>query len=153
MATLLLLKAEFEVLTSTILRMTFAGATEAHLLAAQIGAAGVSFTLAPARPYPESWDYRRVYVLTGPPLSQKTAVIILVQHGVTLALGVHSEYDARFELAWVRHALRPSTPLTIRARPRWTQTALSTTNVDTALGLDGEDLVVYQRDGLFDLES
>ncbi|KAJ7448120.1 hypothetical protein FB451DRAFT_1187869 [Mycena latifolia] len=71
MATLLLLKPEFEAPTSATLRMKFAGATDAHLLAAQIGAAGVSVTLAPAHPYPASWDSHRI--LPGPPLSRKTA--------------------------------------------------------------------------------
>jgi hypothetical protein len=60
MATLLVLKSEFENVHHTTLRMTFAGATEAHLLASQIGTAGVSVVLAPARPYPETWDYRRM---------------------------------------------------------------------------------------------
>jgi hypothetical protein len=60
MATLLHLKAEVDASAQTSLRITFAGATEAHLLAAEIGAAGVSVVLAPARPYPASWDYRRV---------------------------------------------------------------------------------------------
>ncbi|KAJ7452323.1 hypothetical protein FB451DRAFT_1145370, partial [Mycena latifolia] len=91
MATLLLLKAEFEVFTSATLRMTFARATEACLLAAQ----SVSVILAPARPYPDSWDHHRVSVLPGPPFSQKTAVTTLLQHGITLALGVQSEYAAR----------------------------------------------------------
>ncbi|KAJ7452267.1 carbohydrate esterase family 9 protein [Mycena latifolia] len=152
MATLLLLKAEFEASTSETLRMTFAGATEAHLLAAQIGAAGVSVILAPARPYPESWDYRRV--LPGPPLSRKTSAMTLLQHGVNLALGVQSEYDtrnARFELAWA--ALDADGAIDYA-----TAMALSTTNMDKALGLDsadaeGEDLVIYQGGGLFDLES
>ncbi|KAJ7452320.1 hypothetical protein FB451DRAFT_1374163 [Mycena latifolia] len=118
MATLLLLNADFEASTSTTLRITFAGATKAHLLA-HIRAAGVSVILAPARPYPESRDYHRV--TTSP-----------------LALGLQSEYAARtviyarFELAW---------------------TALSTTNLDKALGLEGEDMVMYQGGGLLDLES
>ncbi|KAJ7448123.1 hypothetical protein FB451DRAFT_1411466 [Mycena latifolia] len=105
MATLLLLKGEFEVSTSTTLRMTFAGATEVRLLAALIGAAGVSVILAPARAYPESWDSHRMYS-SQPPLSRKTAVTTLLQHGATLALGVQSAYGARnviyarFELAW-----------------------------------------------------
>lgn len=60
MATLLHLKSEFESAQHSRLRMTFAGATEAHLLAAEIGAAGVSVVLAPARPYPATWDYRRM---------------------------------------------------------------------------------------------
>ncbi|KAJ7448176.1 hypothetical protein FB451DRAFT_1054018, partial [Mycena latifolia] len=121
------------------------------LLLPRIGAAGISVILAPVRPYPESWDYHRI--LPGPPLSRKTSVTTLLQLDVTLALGVQSEYDAHFELAWVRHSPRPSRPLTNR-RPHWTQTAPSTTNMHKSLGLDSaEDLVIYTGGGFFDLES
>ncbi|KAJ7448142.1 hypothetical protein FB451DRAFT_1567335 [Mycena latifolia] len=91
-ATLLLLKAEFETPNSATLRMTFAGATEAHLLATQIGAAGASVILAPRAPVPRI-----------PP--HTAAVTTLLQHDATLVLGVQSEYAARtviyarFELA------------------------------------------------------
>ncbi|KAJ7735556.1 hypothetical protein DFH07DRAFT_1065042 [Mycena maculata] len=152
MATLLLLKSEFESSTHSALRLTFAGATEAHLLASQIGAAGVSVILAPARPYPETWDFRRI--LPGPPLSRKTSVTTLLEHGVNVGLGVTSEYDtrnARFEIAWA--ALDADGALDYT-----TAMALSTTNLDKALGLDaadleGEDLVVYHAGGMFDLGS
>ncbi|KAJ7105170.1 hypothetical protein C8R44DRAFT_715403 [Mycena epipterygia] len=151
MATLLHLKSEFESAQHSRLRMTFAGATEAHLLAAEIGAADVSVVLAPARPYPETWDYRRV--LPGPPLSQNTSVMTLLEHGVKVALGVKSDYDARnarFELAWA--ALDADGAIDYA-----TAFALSSTNMDTALGLDadnaGEELVVFQGGGMFDFES
>ncbi|KAJ7452273.1 hypothetical protein FB451DRAFT_1050925 [Mycena latifolia] len=70
--------------------------------------------------------------------------------------------SARFELAWVRHFLRPSAPLINRAQAALdadgaidyaTAMALSTTNLDKALGFEGEDLVIYQGGGSFDLES
>ncbi|KAJ7628031.1 hypothetical protein DFH06DRAFT_1272898 [Mycena polygramma] len=153
MATLLVLKSEFDAGHSDALRMTFAGATEAHLLASHIGAAGVSVILAPARPYPETWDYRRV--LPGPPLSRKTSVMTLLEHGVNVALGVTSDYDARnarFEVAWA--ALDANGALDYP-----TAMALATTNLEAALGLDpsrldvGEELVVLEGGGMFDLES
>ncbi|KAJ6454889.1 hypothetical protein C8R47DRAFT_1228500 [Mycena vitilis] len=129
-ATLLVLKSEFDAGHSDILRLTCAGATEAHLLASHIGAAGVSVVLAPARPYPETWDYRRV--LPGPPLSRKTSVMTLLEHGVNVALGVTSDYDARnarFEVAWA--ALDANGTLDYP-----TAMALATTNLEIALGLD-----------------
>ncbi|KAJ7075534.1 hypothetical protein B0H15DRAFT_894200 [Mycena belliarum] len=152
MATLLHLKGEFDALSTSSLRMTFAGATEAHLLAAEIGAAGVSVILAPARPYPATWDQRRI--LPGPPLSRKTSVVTLLEHGVNVALGVQSDYDARnarFELAWA--ALDSDGVIDHK-----TAMALSTNNMDKALGLDhitlhGEDLVIYQGGGVFDFDS
>ncbi|KAJ7078720.1 hypothetical protein B0H15DRAFT_1025782 [Mycena belliarum] len=152
MATFLHLKHEFETRGGSSLRMTFAGATEAHLLAAEIGAAGVSVILAPARPYPATWDHRRV--LLGPPLSRKTSVVTLLEHGVNVALGVQSDYDARnarFELAWA--ALDSN-----GAIDQATAMALSTSNIEKALGLDSadlmaEELVIYQGGGMFDFES
>jgi hypothetical protein len=60
MATLLNLKAEYEDTTARSLRLTFAGAAEAHLLADEIGKAGVSVILAPSRPFPSTWDQRRM---------------------------------------------------------------------------------------------
>ncbi|KAJ6455316.1 hypothetical protein C8R47DRAFT_1328912 [Mycena vitilis] len=154
MATLLVLKSEFDAVHGEALRMTFAGATEAHLLASHIGAARVSVILAPARPYPETWDYRRV--LPGPPLSRTTSVMTLLEQGVNVALGVTSDYDARnarFELAWA--ALDANGTLDYP-----TAMALATTNLETALGLgyahpdvEEEDLVVLEGGGMFDLES
>ncbi|KAJ7448186.1 hypothetical protein FB451DRAFT_1054038, partial [Mycena latifolia] len=130
-----------EASTSATLHMTFVGATEAHLLAPQIRAAGVIVILAPVRPYPASWGFRRMYS-SGPPLSRKTAVTTLLQHGATLALGVQSEYAARFELAWA--ALDADGAIDYMPL---------TTNMHKALGLEGEDLVISQRGRLFDLES
>ncbi len=60
MATLLHLKSEFEASSTSTLQMTFAGAAEAHLLAPEIAAAGVSVILSPSRPFPGSWDQRRM---------------------------------------------------------------------------------------------
>lgn len=60
MGTLLSLKAEYETASGSILRLTFSGAAEAHLLAKEIAAAGVSVILSPARAYPEKWDARRM---------------------------------------------------------------------------------------------
>ncbi|KAJ7251954.1 hypothetical protein C8J57DRAFT_1187793 [Mycena rebaudengoi] len=151
MATLLKLKAEHASVKGENIRMTFAGATEAHLLAPEIGAADVSVILSPSRPYPESWDRRRI--IPGPPLSSKTSVTTLLEHGVNVALGVKSDYDvrnARFEIGW---AALDSAGIIDQA----TAIALSTTNLEKALGLnrDGlvEELVAYYGGGILDLES
>lgn len=60
MATLLELKAEIEDLTARPLRLTFAGASEAHLLASEIAEAGVGVIVTPTRPFPSSWDQKRM---------------------------------------------------------------------------------------------
>ncbi|KAI6103408.1 hypothetical protein F5141DRAFT_1293329 [Pisolithus sp. B1] len=67
MATLLRLKAEYENRTSKTLRLTFAGASESHLLANEIASAGVSVIVTQPKPYPHTWDERRI--LPGPPLT------------------------------------------------------------------------------------
>lgn len=59
MATLLQLKADYDATADHPLRLTFAGALEAHLLAPQIGKAGVSVIVAPGRPFPGTWEMRR----------------------------------------------------------------------------------------------
>jgi hypothetical protein len=60
MATLLELKSEIEDVTARPLRITFAGAAEAHILAPQIAAAGVGVIVIPTRPFPASWDQKRM---------------------------------------------------------------------------------------------
>lgn len=59
-ATLLLLKQETEAHTGKRIKMTLAGATEAHLLAKEIGEAGVGVILVPVRPFPFAWESRRM---------------------------------------------------------------------------------------------
>jgi len=67
MATLLRLKAEIEhkVFSETNLhkelKFTFAGATEAHLLARELRHARVGVLVHP-RPFPYTWESRRMYV-------------------------------------------------------------------------------------------
>jgi hypothetical protein len=60
MATLLSLKSDYEQSTGKSFRMTFAGASEAHLLADEIGKADVSVVLTSPRPYPGTWEKSRM---------------------------------------------------------------------------------------------
>ncbi|KII89857.1 hypothetical protein PLICRDRAFT_40029 [Plicaturopsis crispa FD-325 SS-3] len=151
-ATLLRLKAEVEDHTGHRLRLTLTGAAEAHLLAKEIGEAGVSVVLASARPYPTTWDHRRI--LPGPPLSYESSVTTLLSHNVNVAIGVIDEYTARntrLDLAW---AALESDGRVSKAQAL----ALATTNLESALGLEwsdaaAEDLVVYEGGDVFDFES
>lgn len=67
MATLLRLKAEVEhkIFSETSvhkeLKLTFVGATEAHLLVRELRHAKVGVLVRP-RPFPHSWESRRMYV-------------------------------------------------------------------------------------------
>jgi hypothetical protein len=60
MATLVNLKREFEDITWKKLRLTFSGATEAHLLAEEIAKADISVILTSPRTYPFNWEQRRM---------------------------------------------------------------------------------------------
>lgn len=62
MATLISLKSEVERSLSlpAPLRFTFTGASEAHLLAQELGQAGVGVVLTQPRPFPKAWETRRM---------------------------------------------------------------------------------------------
>ncbi|KAN0129746.1 carbohydrate esterase family 9 protein [Lactarius tabidus] len=101
-ATLIELKREIEAITGHPLRMTVAGATEAYLLASELAEAGVGVVLTRARPFPETWDRRRI--LPGPPLSEDSAILRLLAHGVTVGVGIDEPSSAaatRFDLGWI----------------------------------------------------
>jgi len=65
-ATLIKLKGEVERVKGSTIELTVAGATEAHLLAAELGVAGVGVVLSPARPFPATWDRKRMCVFYFP---------------------------------------------------------------------------------------
>jgi len=60
MATLIMLKREVEDVIGGKMRMVFGVATEAHLLAKEISDAKIGVILFPSRPFPLSWDQRRM---------------------------------------------------------------------------------------------
>ncbi|THU92884.1 hypothetical protein K435DRAFT_967524 [Dendrothele bispora CBS 962.96] len=61
MATLIKLKydTEMDSHSNARIRMTFTGASEAHILADEIARAGIAVVLTPSRLFPRSWDARR----------------------------------------------------------------------------------------------
>ncbi len=59
-ATLILLKKEVENLKGHTISLTIAGGLEAHLVAKELGQAGVGVVQLPARPYPTTWERRRM---------------------------------------------------------------------------------------------
>ncbi|CAE6350761.1 unnamed protein product [Rhizoctonia solani] len=151
MATLLELKSEIEDLTSIPLRLTFAGATEAHIIAKEIAAAGVGVIVIPSRSFPASWD--RARVLPGPPLSQDSLIAKLLKANVTVGVGVVEAWEARnarFDIGWT--ALESNGDI-----KKQDALALGTTNLQKLLGLEGNellgDLVAYHGGDCFDLAS
>ncbi|KAF9014304.1 hypothetical protein BDQ17DRAFT_1386733 [Cyathus striatus] len=150
MATLLTLKSDYDLDTGHSLRMTFVGATEAHLLAKHIKEAGVSVILTSPRPYPGGWDQRRL--LPGPPLTRLTSITALFDEGINVAIGVVDEATARntrFDIAWA--ALEANGQLSKRDA-----FALVTTNLEKALGVPPgapQDLVAYKGGDALGFES
>ncbi|KAI5115486.1 hypothetical protein M0805_007780 [Coniferiporia weirii] len=159
-ATLLLLKQEVEEKTGTTLRLTLSGASEAHLLAKEIGEASVGVILNPVRPFPATWEKRRI--LPGPPLSEESALIHLLKHNVTVGFGVlggdlpplitqWAARNTRFDVSWAY----------IEAGGRMTKSeaiALASTNTERLLGVDlvtslQGDLVATEGGDLLDIQS
>ncbi|KAJ3528819.1 hypothetical protein NMY22_g9254 [Coprinellus aureogranulatus] len=145
-ATLLILKKEIEVETRKEIKLTLTGASEAHLLAKEIGEAGVGIILIPSRPFPLMWEDRRI--LPGPPLTNQSAIEALISHGVVVGIGCQEIFQARslpFDLAWAA----------IEAGGRFTKEeaiALGSTNVERLLGVerdpDSVELVATRGGGL-----
>ena len=59
-ASLIKLKKEVEASKGVELKLTVAGAAEAHLLAKDLGEANVGVIVTPSRPFPATWEMRRM---------------------------------------------------------------------------------------------
>ncbi|KAF4871764.1 hypothetical protein CGCSCA1_v009182 [Colletotrichum siamense] len=75
------------------LRLVVVGGAEAHLVAEQLASAGVGVILAPSQSFAVSWDQRRA--LTGAPLTNGTAIDVLVNSGVLTAIGLEEDWLIR----------------------------------------------------------
>ncbi|KAH0421556.1 carbohydrate esterase family 9 protein [Colletotrichum camelliae] len=75
------------------LRLAVVGGAEAHLVAKQLASAGVGVILAPSQSFAISWDQRRA--LTGAPLTNRTAIDVLVNAGVLTAIGLEEDWLIR----------------------------------------------------------
>jgi len=100
-ATLIVLKKEVERHTKKGIKLTIAGGGEAHLLAKELGKANIGVVLNPVRPFPASWESRRI--LPGPPLTAESQILRLLDHNITVGVGVLESWEARnarFDLGW-----------------------------------------------------
>jgi hypothetical protein len=59
-ATLIMLKKQVEGQKGDAIKLTITGASEAHLLAKELAAANVGVIVNPSRPFPASWEDRRM---------------------------------------------------------------------------------------------
>jgi len=86
---------------TTPIQLTISGASEAHLLARELGEANIGIILNPVRPFPTVWEARRI--LPGPPLTAETSISTLLAHNVTVGVGVLESWEARntrFDIGW-----------------------------------------------------
>jgi imidazolonepropionase-like amidohydrolase len=149
MASLINLKKEIETKHGTLMQMTFAGASEAHILAKEIGTAKVGVILNPARPFPGTWKSRRI--LPGPPLTGQCAVDLLSAYNVTVGLGVEEQWSSRnlrFDIAWA--ALEANGTLS-----KHEALALASVNLEHLLGIQvsNTDLVAVKHGDLLGFEG
>ncbi|KAI0666496.1 carbohydrate esterase family 9 protein [Trametes maxima] len=150
-ASVIILKSEAEAILGNKIKVTLMGATEAHLLAKEIGEADVGVVVSPTRPFPHLWEERRL--LPGPPLSGRNAVSELLAHNVSVGVGVIEAWQARntrFDVAWV--ALEANGTLS-----KAEALTLTSTNVEQLLGVatDGvqSDLVATQGGDLLEFSK
>ncbi|KAI0825194.1 carbohydrate esterase family 9 protein [Trametes gibbosa] len=133
-ASVVALKAEAEAHLHRAIRVTLVGATEAHLLARELGHAAVGVVVSQTRPFPTYWEKRRI--LAGPPLSETNAISTLLAHNVTVAVGVVEAWMARntrLDIAWA--ALESGGEIT-----KADALALASVNVEQLLGIATDGL-------------
>ncbi|KAI0635342.1 carbohydrate esterase family 9 protein [Trametes polyzona] len=150
-ASIIALKYEVEERVERGIKVTLIGATEAHLLAKELGEANIGVVISPTRPFPHHWEKRRL--LPGPPLSERNALAELRAHNVTVAVGVNEAWmvrNTRFDVAWA--ALESNGTIS-----KSEALALASTNVEQLLGVNADeryaDLVATRGGDLFDFSK
>ncbi|KAH8825073.1 composite domain of metallo-dependent hydrolase [Flagelloscypha sp. PMI_526] len=150
-ASLIHLKKEVEAEKASVIKLTIAGGSEAHLIAKELGEARIGVIVNPPKPFPTYWEKRRI--LAGPPLTKDTIVTTLIKNNVTVALGVTKSSEARnlrFELSYA--ALQAGGSLSTEEA-----LALGSTNVEKLLGVvvkpEDSDLVAVQGGSLLDFSG
>ncbi|TFY65180.1 hypothetical protein EVJ58_g2133 [Rhodofomes roseus] len=134
MASLIELKKDIEEREGSTIKMTFAGASEAHLLAKEIGEADIGVLLTRPRPFPGTWEQRRI--MPGLPLSETSAITALIDNNVTVAIGIEEAWQARntrWDASWA--ALESGGEIT-----KAEALALASVHVEKLLGVEVDDI-------------
>lgn len=92
-ATIIKLKSEIEDAANSTLRVILIGGAESHIVADELAAADIAVVVAPLLAYSQTWDQRRS--LTGAPLTNGTAIDVLLDAGVLVAIGVDEIWESR----------------------------------------------------------
>jgi hypothetical protein len=151
-ATLIMLKKQVEDQRGNTIKLTITGASEAHLLAKELAAANVGVIVNPSRPFPSTWEQRRI--LPGPPLTKDSAISKLIDHNITVGIGIEEIWSARntrFDVAWA--ALEAGGKIS-----KAQALALGSTNIEALLGVKADvaetpDLVATEGGDLMNMES
>ncbi|KAL1901025.1 hypothetical protein Sste5346_002090 [Sporothrix stenoceras] len=146
-ASLLNVKTEVEEASSSKIRLTILGGAESHLVADALAAAKVSVVLAPLNSYSTSWEQRRA--LTGAPLTNGTAVDVLVDAGVVVGIGLEEDWILRdlgllAGIAYHNGGGRLSEKAAL---------ALVSSNIDSLLGLKKDSSFVVHEGSPLDINS
>ncbi|KAF9241521.1 hypothetical protein BU15DRAFT_87115 [Melanogaster broomeanus] len=151
-ASLIKLKKEVEANAKTALRLTVTGAAESHLLARELGEANVGVIVTPSRPFPDSWELKRI--LAGPPLTKESTITTLMAYNVTVGIGITESWSARntrLDVAWA--ALESDGVIS-----KSEALALASTNLEKLLGVKpgaslSGDLVATRGGSALDLDA
>ncbi|PVF97468.1 hypothetical protein CPB86DRAFT_807236 [Serendipita vermifera] len=149
-ATLLDLLDELSQKVDAEVKLTISGGAEAHLLARELGAAGVGVILTRPRPFPTRWSGQQI--LPGLPLTSKSAVQVFLDNSVTVGFGIEENWQARnawFDAAW--EAINAGGDL-----DRETALGLISVNLEKLLGLElkgHREMVVWRGGDVFDMHS
>ncbi|KZT72054.1 composite domain of metallo-dependent hydrolase [Daedalea quercina L-15889] len=134
MASLIELKKDIEDREGNTIKMTFAGASEAHLLAKEISEGGIGVLLTRPRPFPMTWEQRRI--MPGLPLSETSAITALMDQNVTVGIGIEEAWQARntrWDASWA--ALESGGEIS-----KAEALALASVHVEHLLGVEVEDI-------------
>ncbi|KAF9268136.1 carbohydrate esterase family 9 protein [Marasmius fiardii PR-910] len=149
MASLVAMKADVDDRVGGQMRMVFSGASEAHLLAKELHQARVGVILTRMRPSYTEWEGRRI--LPGPPLSNETALGVLMEHDVVVGVGVEFPQLVANTLFSLREAVSE-----LRGHVKEHDAyQLVSRNLERLLGVRGMDeqkgdLVAYDRGDIFE---
>ncbi|KAL0573973.1 hypothetical protein V5O48_007988 [Marasmius crinis-equi] len=152
MTSLIAMKAEVDDRIGGQMRMVFSGASEAHVLAKELHRARIGVILTRLRPTYTEWDGRKI--LPGPPLSNETTLGVLLEHKVSVAIGVEHPQLAANALFDLRQAVSE-----LRGKVKeHAAYSLTTRNLEELLGVKGmgeekADLVAFDQGSVLDAGS
>ncbi|KAI0690099.1 hypothetical protein BC835DRAFT_1281669 [Cytidiella melzeri] len=144
-AVVIRLKEKLESELGHSIKVTILGGAEAHLLANELAKHDVGVILMPPRPFPYTWDRRRI--IAGPPLTNDSTIAHLIRAGVAVGLGPQGTNAEPIISGWAVRNLRFDAGWALLDSPdlmtRGDALAIASSNVERLLGLPVDP---YQSD-------